>query len=368
MAIGSVYLTKRGRNLLAKAVAGTNLSFTRFAIGDGYLNGAAIDDLNNVISFKETVSISKKQFNEVGKVKLSGNFTNAAVGGFYYRELGLFATDPDLGEILYAYGNADSRAEYIPVSTEEIYEKTIVLNTYISNAASVTAVIDESLVFATVEDLNMVIDTVDSHVANNNNPHVVTPAQIGAVTPSEMDAAILAEKEATWEWAKGTFSNPNLLFNTNFKKPINLAGNSSYLTTTYTINRWLSASVNGIVTVNDGYISLSSSTINGYSRLKQSLDALNFIKGKTITLSMLVKGHYAFSIFADVYLGYKTGTATDFEIVTTTISVPSNATSYFVELRGWNDIPADIKWVKLKLVRLQHLLSQSLMLKNYKIV
>ena len=158
MAIGSVYLTKRGRNLLAKAVAGANLTFTRFAIGDAYLNGAAIEDLNNVISFKYSVGFSKKQFNEVGKVKLAGNFTNSDVGGFYYRELGLFATDPDLGEILYAYGNADSRAEYIPVSTEEIYEKTIVLNAYISNAASVTAVIDESLVFATVEELT-VFDT-----------------------------------------------------------------------------------------------------------------------------------------------------------------------------------------------------------------
>lgn len=161
MAIGSVYLTKRGRNLLAKAVAGTDLTFTRFAIGDGYLNGAAIEDLNNVISFKYSVSISKKQFNEVGKVKLSGNFTNSDVGGFYYRELGLFATDPDLGEILYAYGNADSRAEYIPVSTEEIYEKTIVLNAYISNAASVTAVIDESLLFATVEELTVLNKAVN---------------------------------------------------------------------------------------------------------------------------------------------------------------------------------------------------------------
>lgn len=161
MAIGSVYLTKRGRNLVAKGIAGAKIIFTRFAIGDGYLNGAAIEDLNNVISFKYSVSISKKQFNEVGKVKLSGNFTNTDVGGFYYRELGLFATDPDLGEVLYAYGNADDRAEYIPISSEEIYEKTIVLNAYISNAASVTAVIDESLVFATVEEITAIHESVN---------------------------------------------------------------------------------------------------------------------------------------------------------------------------------------------------------------
>ena len=41
MQYGRVYLTKQGRNLLAKGQAGNELRFTRFAYGDGIIKNEA---------------------------------------------------------------------------------------------------------------------------------------------------------------------------------------------------------------------------------------------------------------------------------------------------------------------------------------
>lgn len=167
LAIGKVYLTKRGRNLIAKGVAGEQIVFTRFAIGDGELTGQAIEDLNGLLNYKQTVPIGRKQVKDIGILKLSGNLSNTENGGFYYRELGLFATDPDLGEILYAYGNAGDMAEYIPLFQEEIYEKTILLNAYHGSAENVTAVMDESLIFATKEEVEEIYTSLENKADKN---------------------------------------------------------------------------------------------------------------------------------------------------------------------------------------------------------
>jgi phage-related tail fiber protein len=167
LAIGKVYLTKRGRNLIAKGSAGAEIVFTRFAIGDGNLTGQAIEDLNELIHYRKTVTIGKIKPKETGILSVYGNFSNSESGGFYYRELGLFAIDPDLGEILYAYGNAGNMAEYIPLFQEELYEKTIILNVYHGNAEQVTAVMDESLVFATKEDVEELASELDYKADKN---------------------------------------------------------------------------------------------------------------------------------------------------------------------------------------------------------
>jgi hypothetical protein len=176
-----------------------------------------------------------------------------------------------------------------------------------------------------------------------------------------IDAAILAEKEAVQEWAKGAFSNFNLLRNGNFSDPVNQKGQTAYSSIAYTIDNWYLASSNSSLTVNSGYITLTSSTGGGYGRLQQKIENPELLKGKTVTLSFLVKGHYAITLYADDYLGYKTGTNADFEVVETTIDMPSTITTCYVELRGYNDVPADFKYAKKEL----SIVATSLTPKNY---
>ena len=74
--------------------------------------------------------------------------------GFYYRELGLYADDPDedVGEVLYCYGNCGDLAEWIPpTGGATIVEKTIDIVTAIGTATNVTAYIPADA-YATKED------------------------------------------------------------------------------------------------------------------------------------------------------------------------------------------------------------------------
>lgn len=167
MSFSSILFTDRGRALQAKATAGTPLVFTKIAMGSGYLNGQSQLTLNNLIDTKVTLNISDMKRN-AHQVTIRGNFSNADEEvGFYWREIGLFANDPDLGEILYCYGNAGVLAEYIPPESSSLIEKVISIAAVVGNASNVSAVIDTST-FATQKDISDVqasIEVTNSQLA-----------------------------------------------------------------------------------------------------------------------------------------------------------------------------------------------------------
>ncbi|WP_339271435.1 phage tail protein [Paenibacillus sp. FSL K6-1330] len=154
-AFGGLIQTNKGRNLQAKAEAGALLKFTRMGIGDGQLGGQSIPTLNKLISEKKSLPITRLKPQLPAQAIVGAVLSNQDVTtGFYFREIGIFAQDPDEGEILYAYGNAGSGAEYIPpAGTEDIIEKTIDMIVTFGQAQNVSAVINSSLIFATPEDV-----------------------------------------------------------------------------------------------------------------------------------------------------------------------------------------------------------------------
>ncbi len=168
MSFGGIYFTNRGRALQAKATAGAQLQFTRLAVGDGNIGGQAIDELTALVNEVKSIPITKIKVIPEGKAVVGGILSNQdIITGFYWRELGLFAMDPDIGEILYCYGNAGELAEYIPSpGGAEILEKHVDIVSIVGNAEDVSAVIDQSLVFATHEELQMVQDDIGNHLAD----------------------------------------------------------------------------------------------------------------------------------------------------------------------------------------------------------
>ena len=139
-------ITTAGLIVLAKGVAGQKINYTKIVLGDGYLEeGQTPRTLTGVVSPKATVDITKLKINGDGTVAVGGIFTNGdETDGFYYRELGLYAEDPDpeVGEVLYCYGNCGDLAEWIPPSGgATIVEKTIDIVTAIGTATNVTAYI-----------------------------------------------------------------------------------------------------------------------------------------------------------------------------------------------------------------------------------
>lgn len=134
MAFGGLVLTNRGRTLQAKAQTGTELKYTRIGIGDGNLGSGSILDLNRLINRIKYLDITKIQRRSGGRAIIGGVLSNQELEqGFYFREIGVFAEDPDNGEILYCYANARELAEYIPsAGGPDVIEKAIDVQTTVA--------------------------------------------------------------------------------------------------------------------------------------------------------------------------------------------------------------------------------------------
>lgn len=187
MSFEKIKVTNKGRQLLAKAAAGSTLTFTRLKMGDGQMTSQVIETMADVISEKISLKLNEPTAIN-GRTNIEGTFRNAAaqdnfkgdgttkifklsaaptslsnvkvngteitayiysagiitfnsappaaseiqitynLEGFYWREVALFALDPDEGEIMFAYQNAFNLAEYIASASSEIVEKIIALS------------------------------------------------------------------------------------------------------------------------------------------------------------------------------------------------------------------------------------------------
>ncbi len=168
MADEGLKLTKAGLLLLAKAQTGVALKFTRVTIGDGTLPaGQNLTDLTALISPKMTLPIVGIKAEGGGESTISCRVQNATLETeFFFRETGVFATDPDVGEILYAVENRGDNATHMP-SCQGSRRIDFVYNlvTVIGQATSVTAEINSNLVFALNVDVLAHINSTDPHHA-----------------------------------------------------------------------------------------------------------------------------------------------------------------------------------------------------------
>lgn len=138
-------LTNAGQALQTKVLAGATLTFTRIALGDGQLNGQPIAPLTALISQKATVEVDSVRVVNTTTAQVAGFFSNADIStGFWWRETGVFAQDPDVGEILYGYTNAGDAGDYIPTAADTRIEKYIYCSIAVANADTVNITIPSS--------------------------------------------------------------------------------------------------------------------------------------------------------------------------------------------------------------------------------
>lgn len=128
MAFTNMKLTTFGSNIEAKCHQGKGLHFTRIAVGDGLLgNGSMIN---------RTALVSERHSMQIDGIIATENTTQSAViatldnsvftEGFYYREIALFAKDPDTNqEGAYLYDNAGQECEFLGLREDGvvIYER-----------------------------------------------------------------------------------------------------------------------------------------------------------------------------------------------------------------------------------------------------
>lgn len=146
-------LTNAGQALQTKVLAGATLTFTRIALGDGQLNGQPIAPLTALISQKATVEVDSVRVVNTSTAQVAGFFSNADIStGFWWRETGVFAQDPDVGEILYGYTNAGDAGDYIPTVADTRIEKYIYCSIAVASATTVDITIPSSDTYIPVSE------------------------------------------------------------------------------------------------------------------------------------------------------------------------------------------------------------------------
>lgn len=199
---GKPVLTKQGLKLQAKVDAGSRMQLTKCMLGSGTLSsGQSLENLTGLITPVQTLSIASISYSENNGVCVITAVTdNSNVStGYYLREFGIFARDPNDGEILYAVAQ-DANPDYIPPSgTSAVVSQEIGVALSFSNAANVTAQVNTSAI-ATVTYVNnyvtsAVADLKDMTGATAARPgvHGLVPAPAAGVTKNRF-----LQADGTW--------------------------------------------------------------------------------------------------------------------------------------------------------------------------
>lgn len=146
--------TNNGLTLLSKLLVGdATIEFTKIALSSGDYTNSIIEELSS-FEYEQIVPVSKITRLNGTSVKIEGAFTNTEItDGYYIRALGLYAIDPDLGEILYSVAIETSGNCYMPpyqnATASSIYLQLV---TTISNSENVSLNVNQAAV-ATVGDI-----------------------------------------------------------------------------------------------------------------------------------------------------------------------------------------------------------------------
>jgi len=142
-------LTEKGRELLAKGLAGETITFTKMAIGDG-ISLTSERERTELVNQITTLPILNINAKKNGTCEINALLTNKSVTtGFYIKELGIFAHGNDNVEILYAYNTSTSPDFVPPFSANNVVEIEYVDTIIVDQVANVTAVIDPSITYIT---------------------------------------------------------------------------------------------------------------------------------------------------------------------------------------------------------------------------
>lgn len=199
---GKPVLTKQGLKLQAKVDAGSRMQLTKCMLGSGTLSsGQSLENLTGLIAPVQSLPIASISYSENnGACVITAVTDNSNVStGYYLREFGIFARDPNDGEILYAVAQ-DTNPDYIPPSgTSAVVSQEIGVALSFSNAANVTAQVNTSAI-ATVTYVNnyvtsAVADLKDMTGATAARPgvHGLVPAPAAGVTKNRF-----LQADGTW--------------------------------------------------------------------------------------------------------------------------------------------------------------------------
>ena len=114
-------ITDKGLALQSKLIQGTTLAITRAVVGAGTVTPGLLSKLTEVINPKQELTFGAASYPEEGKCAVPVRLRNDGLGmGYTATMLGVYAMDPDDGEILYLATQAESDSGTIVPSEAEM--------------------------------------------------------------------------------------------------------------------------------------------------------------------------------------------------------------------------------------------------------
>lgn len=160
-------VTQNGRALMAKLLAGKSTQFTKIKVSSTIYPDAQLANLTALTNIKQETT-AQAYGNNTATVSVVGAIENTGLQtGYYINTVGLYAMDPDKGEILYSVSSASVNG-YMPPDTG-VSKSGFEFKIYseVGNATQVDLTVDPAA-FATHSDLKILNDYVDSIVIWGN--------------------------------------------------------------------------------------------------------------------------------------------------------------------------------------------------------
>ncbi len=199
---GKPVLTKQGLKLQAKVDAGNAMQLTKCRLGSGMIgSGQQLEDLTELVAPVQTLPIASVTYSDDSHACIISAVTDnsTVTTGYYLREFGIYAKDPDDGEILYAVAS-DSEPDFIPAKgTSTVISQEIGVALTFANAANVTAAVNTSatatISYVNTYVTNAVVDLKDMTGASpaQGGIHGLVPAPGRGITKNRF-----LQADGTW--------------------------------------------------------------------------------------------------------------------------------------------------------------------------
>lgn len=191
-------ITDAGQAMIAKMIAGSgNIRFTKVSTSEAVYEETQLQGLAYLSDVKQTSMISKVTRTNDTAIEIEAAFTNGDLAkGYYLRVLGIYAVDPDEGEILYAAAKELSDCCYIPAYNGATMSGIILtLVTTVGNAESVSLEVNPAGI-ATLKDVQTVQEDVQSVKAQLGECSVKSDVPENAIFENMIGATAAAAGQA----------------------------------------------------------------------------------------------------------------------------------------------------------------------------
>ena len=172
-------ITDAGKRLLnLKLNAEEELLFTEMVMSERKYDMTVLEELTGLEGIRQRADI-RKETRADDTIVVNAVFLNSGLEeGYFANTLGLYACLGKEEPVLFAVAVEQAAAAYMPAKSQTLSGMEFKLKITLENADQVTIRVDQSAM-ATVGDVLELENRMANHLADLDNPHRVSPAQLG---------------------------------------------------------------------------------------------------------------------------------------------------------------------------------------------